>query len=96
MLKRVIGRVDCFGCVCALLCVLCLLMFVYYYTVCYLTCIFHIVVRQISMLFIDNKDSVCTCVSHGLMYVCVSWTYVRACLMDLSTSMFHGFMYVHS
>ena len=33
----------------------------YYYTVCYFTCIFYAVVRQISMLFIDNKDSVfCT------------------------------------
>ena len=33
-------------------------MFVYYYTVCYFTCIFYAIVRQISMLFIDNKDSV--------------------------------------
>ena len=40
------------------LCVLCILMFVYYYTVCYFTCIFYAVVRQMSMLFIDNKDSV--------------------------------------
>ena len=80
----------------------------YYYTVYYFTCIFYTVVRQISMLFINNKDSVfcicvraclmdlCTCVSHGFMCVHVSWTYVRACLMDLSTCMFHGFMYVHS
>ena len=29
-----------------------------YYSVCYFTCIFYAVVRQISMLFIDNKDSV--------------------------------------
>ena len=29
-----------------------------YYTVCYFTGIFYAVVRQISMLFIDNKDSV--------------------------------------
>ena len=29
-----------------------------YYTVCYLTGIFYAVVRQISMLFIDNKISV--------------------------------------
>ena len=29
-----------------------------YYTVCYFTFISHAVVRQISMLFIDNKDSV--------------------------------------
>ena len=28
----------------------------YYYTVCYFTGIFYAVVRQISMLFIDNKD----------------------------------------
>ena len=44
-------------------------MFVYYYTVCYVTCIFYAavrkisldvyaVVRQISMLFVDNNDSV--------------------------------------
>ena len=31
-------------------------MFMYYYTVCYFTGIFYAVVRQISMLFIDNKD----------------------------------------
>ena len=32
-----------------------------YYTVCYFTCIFYAVIRQVSMLFIDNKDSVfCT------------------------------------
>ena len=29
-----------------------------YYTVCYFTGIFYAVVRQISMLFIDNRDSV--------------------------------------
>ena len=29
-----------------------------YYTVCYFTGIFYAVVRQIYMLFIDNKDSV--------------------------------------
>ena len=29
-----------------------------YYTVCYFTGTFYAVVRQISMLFIDNKDSV--------------------------------------
>ena len=40
------------------LCVLCVLMFMYYYTVGYFTCIFCAVVRQISVLFIDNKDSV--------------------------------------
>jgi len=33
-------------------------MFMYYYTVCYFTCIFYAVVRQISMWFINNKDSV--------------------------------------
>ena len=41
---------------------LCVLMFMYYYTVSYFTCMFYAVVGQISMLFIDNKDSVfCTC-----------------------------------
>ena len=34
-----------------------------YYTVCYFTGIFYAVVRQISMLFIDNKDSV-----HGVTF----------------------------
>ena len=33
-------------------------MFMYYYAVCYFTCIFYAVVRQISLLFIDNKDTV--------------------------------------
>ena len=54
----------CFGCVCVpsrlkdkILCVLCELMFMYY-TVCYFTGIFYAVVRHISMLFIDSKDSV--------------------------------------
>ena len=38
-----------------------LLMFMYY-TVCCFTGIFYAAVRQISMLFIDNKDSVfCVC-----------------------------------
>ena len=36
---------------------ICVLMFMYY-TVCYFTGIFYAVVRQISMLFIDNRDSV--------------------------------------
>ena len=65
MLMRVTGRVNCFGCVCVpsrfkdkVLCVLCVLVFMYYYIVCYFTRIFYAVVRQISLLFIDNKDSV--------------------------------------
>ena len=41
--------------------VLCVLMFVYYYTVSYFIGIFYAVVRQISMLLIDNKDSVVLC-----------------------------------
>ena len=40
--------------------VLCVLMFMYY-TVSYFIGIFHAVVRQISMLLIDNKDSVLFC-----------------------------------
>ena len=32
-------------------------MFVYYYTVCYFTSISYAVVRHISVLFVDNKDS---------------------------------------
>ena len=40
---------------------------VMYYTVCYLTGIFYAVVRQISMLFIDNKISVfCKSTRHPL------------------------------
>ena len=35
----------------------CVLIFMHY-TVCYFTGIFYAVVKQISMLFIDNKDSV--------------------------------------
>ena len=46
--------IYCFG-VSGLLCVL---MFVYYYTVCYFTGIFNAVVREISVLFMDSKDSV--------------------------------------
>ena len=63
MLTRVTGRVDCFGCVCALqtlrystLCFMCTYVRVLLY--CYFTCIFYAVIRQISMLFMDNKDSV--------------------------------------
>ena len=66
MLTRVTGRADCVGCACALqtqspLCftIYGVLMFMYY-TVCYCTGIFYAVVRQISMLVIDNKDSVFT------------------------------------
>ena len=39
-----------------------------YYTVCYFTGIIYAVVRHISMLFIDNKDSV----------FCVSWVTTNA------------------
>ena len=64
---RVTGRVDCFGCVCVCVCTpdskikysvfyVYLFMFMYY-TVCYFTGIFKAVVRQISILFTDNKDS---------------------------------------
>ena len=58
----VTGRVDRFG-VCVpsrlynkVLCVLCVLTLMHY-TVCYFTDIFYAVVRHISMLSIDNKDS---------------------------------------
>jgi len=54
------------------LCVLCVLMFMYYYTVCNFTCVFYAVVRQISILFIDNKDSVfCMQISVMLVGECV-------------------------
>ena len=67
MLMRVTGSVDCFryACVCppdlkikySVFYSICVLMFMYY-NVCYFTGLFYAVVRQISMLFIDNKDSV--------------------------------------
>ena len=47
---------------------ICVLMFMYY-TVCYFTGIFYAVVRQISMLFIGNQDSVFCTVS----YRCPCW-----------------------
>ena len=58
----VTGRVDRFGVRAPsrlynkVLCVLCVLMLMHY-TVCYFTGIFYAVVRHISMLFTDNKDS---------------------------------------
>ena len=65
MLTRVTGRVDCFGCVrppdskikYSVFYNKCVFMFMYY-TACYFTGIFYAVIRQISVLFIDNKDSV--------------------------------------
>ena len=66
---RVTGRVDCFGCVCALqtLKIKYSVFYVYLlHTVCYFICIFHAVIRQISMLFIDNKDSL-------FCILCRSW-----------------------
>ena len=39
--------------------VLCIiLLFMYYYTVCYFTGIFYAVVRQISMLFVDSRVNI--------------------------------------
>ena len=46
-----------------------LFYFVYYYAVCYFTCIFYAVVRQISMLFIDNKDSVVCILTLSLIHI---------------------------
>ena len=86
VLTLVTGRVDCFGCVCALqtlrllrvLCVLCVLMFMYC-SVFYFTGIFDAVVRQISMLFIDHKDSVfCIHVRHTGREMCE--THVERCM----------------
>ena len=67
VLTHVSGRVDCFGYVCALQTQsylkhslfynICVLMFMYY-CVCYFTGSFYVVIRQISMLLVDNKDSV--------------------------------------
>ena len=63
MLTRVTGRVDCFGCVCPPDSKIKYSVFYVYLRsciiiLCYFTCISYAVVRQISMLFIDNKDSV--------------------------------------
>ena len=69
MLTCVTGKVDRFGCVCALqikyyvLCVLIIL--------CYFTCIFYAVVRHISTLFIDNTYSVYQSVPCVCVCVCV-------------------------
>ena len=60
MLTGVTGRVDCFGlCAPARLKdkVLCVLQYIYLY-LCYFTGIFYAAVRQISMLFIENKHPV--------------------------------------
>ena len=47
---------------------ICVIMFMYY-TVYYFTGIFYAVVRQISMLIIDNKDSVVCSLMYRLMDV---------------------------
>ena len=62
VLTRVTVKVDCFGCLCALHTKIKYSVFYVYLCscviiLCYSTCIFYAVVRQISMLFIDNKDS---------------------------------------
>ena len=89
---RVTGRVDCFGCVCLCVCppdskikncVLCVLMFMYY-AVSYFTGIFYAVVRQISMLFIDSKDSVLFCSVH-----LVGSVYMLQSLLTVSVSHCH-------
>ena len=41
-----------------------------YYTVCYFTGIFYAVVRQIYILFIDNKDSVFTIGNSEVKILC--------------------------
>ena len=67
VLTRVTGRVDCFGGMCVCVCppdskikysVFCVYSCSCIIILCYFTCIFYAVVRQISVLFIDNKDSV--------------------------------------
>ena len=59
---RVTGRVDCFGGVCPPDSKIKYSVFYVYLCsciiLCYFTGIFHVVVRQISLLFIDNKDYV--------------------------------------
>ena len=51
-LSFVLRAVD--DCLDKVLCVLYVLMFMHYYTVCYFTCIFYAVVRQVSKLFLDK------------------------------------------
>ena len=73
MLMHVTGRVDCFGCMCLCVCppdskIKHSVFYVYLCSciiLCYFTSIFYAVVRQISVLFIDNKDSVC-CISNSM------------------------------
>ena len=55
----------------------------YYYTMCYFTCIFYAVVRQICMLFIDNKDSI-FCIVYLIqfcLFLIVSWNAFDVALM---------------
>ena len=86
MLTCVTGKVDRFGCVCALqikyyvLCVLIIL--------CYFTCIFYAVVRHISTLFIDNTYSVyqsvqCVCVCMRARAHAPACIHVCACVIYL-------------
>ena len=51
-----------------------LMLYIMYYTVCYLTGIFYAVVRQISMLFRDNKISVFCIIDASTVYVRASCT----------------------
>ena len=76
VLTRVTDRVDCLGCVCVcppdskikysmFYVYLCSCIFI----LCYFTCIFYAVVRQISMLIIDNEDCVfCMLYSDLIIY----------------------------
>ena len=76
-------------------------MFMYYYTVCYFTCIFYAIVRQISMLFIYNKDSLlcilycqhCSChhvASDDVMYHVSEINHLTWNMEDLKESFGHG------
>ena len=59
-------------------------LFCHLSTLCYFTGIFYAAVRQISMLFIDNKDSVfcilysvmCNCVRTAVFFVCFLFCFV--------------------
>ena len=52
-----------------------------YYTVCYFICIFYVVVMQIYMLFIDNKDSV-FCIQQIMKFISYLTTATNSILLS--------------
>ena len=61
-----------------------------YYTACYFTGIFYAVVRQISMLFIDNKDSVFCIQARDSP---LRSTFLASAWLDLGLSLIPGWLF---